>query len=74
MENEVKEPVSKHNYINMEAYPDLESKSTKKHEYYQAEIFATSGAPINHNRISMNVSALLRTTLEGKAASLLAAI
>ena len=44
MENEVIEPASKYNYVSIEDYLDLEHTSPEKHEYYQGEIFAMSGA------------------------------
>lgn len=47
-------------------YLALEEDSPIKHEFYQGEIFAMSGATIPHNEISGNIFAGLHTKLRGK--------
>ena len=66
MENELKEPAPKYNYFTIKEYLEMERNSEEKHEYYEGEIFSMSGASISHNRISMNLSALLKSKLDGK--------
>jgi Uma2 family endonuclease len=66
MENEGKEPAPKYNYLTIQEYLEMERNSGEKHEYYEGEIFSMSGASINHNRISMNLSHLLKSKLDGQ--------
>ena len=49
-----------------EAYLELERASLDiKHEYFDGEIFAMTGASVNHNRINFNISGELRAQLKG---------
>jgi len=66
MENEVKEPVPKYNYISPEQYIEKERSSEIKHEYYKGEVFAMSGSSLEHNYIFHNVYGNLVTFLKGK--------
>ena len=66
MENEVKEPGPKYNYISAEEYLAEEREAFEKHEYYQGEIFAMSGASLKHNKIFSNVFGELAGKLKGK--------
>jgi len=52
--------------LTIEEYLEFENASEEKHEYYQGEIFAMSGAKLNHNRIVMNTLFALRNKLTGK--------
>ncbi|KIA91601.1 hypothetical protein OC25_21145 [Pedobacter kyungheensis] len=57
MDDIVNEPVvayQKRRYT-VEEYLEMEKPSQVKHEYYQGEIFAMSGAGLNHNKIFSNV-------------------
>jgi Uma2 family endonuclease len=68
MENIVNEPAaaySKRRYT-VEEYLEMEKPSTVKHEYYQGEIFAMSGAGLNHNEIFSNIFGELTIRLKGK--------
>ncbi len=47
-------------------YLEMEQLATDKHEYYQGEIFAMSGATYAHNMVCMNVATALKTKLKGK--------
>lgn len=67
MENEVKEPAPKYNYVSPEQYLEMERASETKHEYYQGEVFAMSGASIPHNDVFHNVYGMLFTSLKGKS-------
>src|ERR1700759_3094730 len=47
-------------------YLEMENAATEKHEYYQGEIFAMSGAKKNHIIINRNLMVLLANNLKGK--------
>ncbi|WP_029275988.1 Uma2 family endonuclease [Pedobacter borealis] len=47
-------------------YLEMEKASTVKHEYFQGEIFAMSGAGDNHNEIFSNVFGEIVQKLKGK--------
>lgn len=49
-----------------EDYLEFERKSEIKHEYFNGEIFAMSGAKRNHNKITTNLSGLVWQHLKGK--------
>lgn len=70
MENEVKEPVPKLNFMSPEEYLEMERASEQKHEYYKGEVFAMSGAGWEHNVIASNLSRLLADYLHGKGCRL----
>ena len=66
MENEVKEPAPKYNYISPEEYLAMERVSDQKHEYYDGYVVAMSGASLEHNDIAMNLYTIIGSFLEGK--------
>ena len=66
MENIVKEPALRYNYISAEDYLQAEKDAVEKHEYYQGEIFAMSGASVKHNRIQSNTMGEFYLKLKGK--------
>ncbi|HEX2630226.1 MAG TPA: Uma2 family endonuclease [Chitinophagaceae bacterium] len=70
MENEVKEPAPKFNYITPEEYLEMEANSTEKHEYHRGEIFTMSGASIEHNIIAVNINGLAVNPLRKKGCML----
>jgi len=47
-------------------YLELENAATIKHEYYQGELFAMSGAKMPHNRVAKNLLVSLELKLKGK--------
>jgi Uma2 family endonuclease len=53
-------------HYTVEEYLELEKPSTEKHEYFQGEIFAMSGAGNNHNDIFSNVFIEIGNKLKGK--------
>jgi len=53
-------------HYTVEEYLELEKPSTIKHEYFQGEIFAMSGAGDNHNEIFSNVFIEIGNKLKGK--------
>ncbi|TCD25148.1 Uma2 family endonuclease [Pedobacter psychrodurus] len=50
----------------IEEYLEMEKASTVKHEYFQGEVFAMSGAGDNHNNIFSNVFIEIGNKLKGK--------
>lgn len=54
------------NYISQEEYLAAERLATNKHEYYNGEIFAMSGARIAHNMIFKNTFVDIANKLKGK--------
>jgi len=66
MENEVKEPAPKYNYISPEQYLDMERSSDTRHEYYKGEIYAMAGASPEHNDIAYNINRIIAPFLHGK--------
>ena len=66
MENEVKEPAPKYNFVSEEAYLAMERASETKHEYFKGEVFAMSGASWEHNIIAKNISTIILPFLKGK--------
>ena len=66
MKNIVEEPAVKYNYVTQEAYLEAEREALEKHEYYQGEIFAMSGASVRHNRIQSNTIGELYFKLKDK--------
>jgi Uma2 family endonuclease len=65
---EIKEPAvdySKKKYT-IQEYLEMENAATEKHEYYQCEIFAMSGAKMQHNIIAGNTFGYLLNKLKGK--------
>ncbi len=68
MDSEVREPVVAYgkNRFTIEEYLAFENASEEKHEYYDGEIFAMSGAKVDHNIISSNLSTELGQVLKGK--------
>lgn len=55
MENELKEPAPRYNYITAEEYLEAERAADYKSEYYDGHIYAMSGASLTHNRIQINL-------------------
>ena len=65
---EIREPAvayGKRKYT-IEEYLELENTSDDKHEYYQGELFAMSGANFQHNQVTANLMFRLRQKLSGK--------
>ena len=69
MENEIREPAVAYgkSKFTIEEYLQMEEVSEVKHEYYQGEIFAMSGAKVPYNIIAMNLAVLLGQKLKGKS-------
>ena len=65
-EGMVKEPAVKYNFVSAEEYLAAERVALEKHEYYQGEIFAMSGALHGHNEIFSNLFVDIGAKLKGK--------
>lgn len=67
MEDIVNEPTTAYNkhYFTAEEYLEQERTSTEKHEYFDGEIFAMSGAGLAHNKIFSNLFIELGIKLKG---------
>jgi len=65
---EIREPAVayRNRKYSIEEYLEMETASTEKHEYYRGEIFAMSGAKLNHNYITRNLMIGLAKKLHGK--------
>ena len=70
MENEVKEPAPKFNFISPEQYLEMERASDVKHEYYNGHVFTMAGASAPHNYIAYNINRLVAPFLHGKGGKL----
>ncbi|MBS1587101.1 MAG: Uma2 family endonuclease [Bacteroidetes bacterium] len=53
--------------LTIEEYLQFENAADAKHEYYEGEIFAMSGAKLAHNIITRNLFGALLAQLKGKA-------
>jgi Uma2 family endonuclease len=64
----INEPAVAYNQrkYSIEEYLEMENASTEKHEYYQGEIFAMSGAKMQHNIVAGNIFGELHHKLNGK--------
>ena len=61
--------VAQHKYVTPEDYLKFERQSETKHEYFDGEIFAMTGASEKHNTISGNAFASLHTQLRKQPCS-----
>src|ERR1700760_667320 len=65
---EVREPAIAYGKqkITIREYLEMENASLEKHEYYQGEVFAMSGAKVPHVIIRDNILTSLKQKLKGK--------
>ena len=65
---EVKEsaPAWQKKFYTVHEYLEMEKEALEKHEYYNGEIFAMSGASARHNVISINIIIALGIALKNK--------
>jgi Uma2 family endonuclease len=66
MENMVKEPAPKYNYISPDEYLATERATEERNEYYDGYVMAMSGASLEHNTIDRNLITTLHVFLKGK--------
>ena len=71
MAPEVKEPAYKYDYITPAEYLLAERAAEEKHEYYDGQVLAMSGASLRHNRIQANILINAGNFLKGKNCSIL---
>lgn len=67
MENEVKEPLPQYNFVSAEDYLEQERAALQKHEYYKGEVFAMSGASLEHVIVTRNLMISIGNKLKGKS-------
>lgn len=67
--NEVREPAIAYGKqkFTIAEYLEMEDAAVEKSEYYKGEVFAMSGAKLNHNIISINIATQLKQKLKGKS-------
>lgn len=51
--------------LSLAAFLDWEATQPERHEYVRGEVFAMTGASLNHNRVALNLHGLLRAHLRG---------
>jgi Uma2 family endonuclease len=68
METIIREALVAYNktILSQEEYLEWEKTAEQKHEYFEGEIFAMSGASPRHNKISVNLIGELYARLKGK--------
>lgn len=66
MENEVKEPAPKYNYVSPEEYLAQERASENNNEYYNGQVLAMSGASLKHTLINGNIITAIGEFLKNK--------
>jgi Uma2 family endonuclease len=64
MDNEVKEPAPKYNYISPDKYLEMDRASEVKLEYFDGYVQAINGASLKHAHISKNPTIKIGNTLE----------
>ncbi len=67
MENEVREAAFKYNFITPAEYLLAERAALEKHEYFDGQVLAMSGASMDHNRITTTLVGSIRQFLQGKS-------
>jgi Uma2 family endonuclease len=67
MENIIKEPAVKYNYLSAEEYLEAERKAIEKHELMNGKIITMQGASLKHNTITGNLIAEIGSYLKGKS-------
>ena len=71
MENEVKEPAPKYNYISPDEYLEMDMASEERLEYYDGYVQAISACSLNHNQIQANIIVSVGNLLKGKECRIL---
>ena len=71
MENEVKEPAPKYNYVSPDEYLAMERSAEEKHEYYDGYVVTMGGARLKHNQVAANLYAKAGSWLENKECQIL---
>ena len=51
--------------LSLAAFLDWEATQPERYEYVRGEVFAMTGASLNHNRVALNLHGLLRAHLRG---------
>lgn len=72
MENVVKEPAPKYNFISPQEYLEMERASEEKHEYFDGHVYNMSGASMKHVQIAANTIIEIGSFLKNKNCNILA--
>jgi Uma2 family endonuclease len=67
MENELKEPAFKYNYLSAEEYLLMERKAIEKTELYEGLLITMAGTSLNHNQVINNLIGIVNPYLKGKS-------
>lgn len=67
MENEVKEPALKYNFLSPEAYLAAERKAVEKSELHEGLLIKMTGASVKHNQVVRNLIVTIGSYLKGKS-------
>ena len=71
MENMVKEPAPKYNFISPDEYLKMERETEERNEYYDGLVLAMSGASLEHNILDRNLIREVGNFLKGKECQVL---
>jgi Uma2 family endonuclease len=66
MENEVKEPAPKYNYISPDEYLEVDVASDERLEYYDGLVQTMTACNFNHNHIQINTLVAVSNYLRDK--------
>jgi Uma2 family endonuclease len=72
MENIVSEAAPKYNLLSPKEYLEIDRASDEKHEYFDGQVIAMSGASLKHGKVAMNLASKLHSFLEDKECNVLA--
>jgi Uma2 family endonuclease len=72
MDNTIKEPAPKYNFVSPKEYLEMERASDEKHEYFDGQVYNMSGASLKHIKISVNLTIQIGKFLEDKECNVLA--
>ena len=72
MENTVKEPAPKYNFISPKEYLEMERASDEKHEYFDGQAYLMHGATLKHAKLSRSLVGNLFALVEDSDYTVLA--
>ena len=67
MENELKEPAFKYNYLSPQEYLEAERKAVEKTELHEGLLITMTGASMKHNQVVRNLIVTIGSSLKGKS-------
>jgi Uma2 family endonuclease len=72
MENIIQEAAPKYNFISPQEYLEMERASDERHEYFDGQIIAMSGASLKHGKVATNLMIKIGSFLDDKECNVLA--